>query len=79
MSEPDTRETLDPAWEKLARARSELVWDVCYCELWSPQREPTARTHLTAWERAHSEEWNRLKPWYEVRLKGEDHEENENV
>lgn len=68
MSDPDTRETLDPAWEKLARERMELIWDINYATLYAyPLRKP-AQERLAAWERTHAAEWNRLRPWYEVRL-----------
>lgn len=63
----DTRETLDPAWEKLAKKRSELVWDVRYCELVAGGVEG-AKWTLSQWEKDHAEEWNRLKPWYEARI-----------
>ena len=65
---PDTRETLDPAWEKLAAHRSNLTWNLHYCELYARDGIPAARSALEMWERDNAEEWNRLKPWYEVRL-----------
>ena len=64
---PDTRETLDPAWETLSRARLGLVWNIRYSEYVGQDLTPHCRA-LGAWDGIHAEEWNRLKPWYEARL-----------
>lgn len=59
---------ISPAFEKLARERSELQWDVYYCERYHKGGVDSAREKLTQWERAHAEEWNASKPWFEKRL-----------
>lgn len=64
----DTRETITPAFEALARARQELVWACHYAEQYAPETAPQAHAALTRWEATHAAEWNRLKPWFEVRL-----------
>ena len=64
---PDTRETINPAWEALARRHSELEWNLTYYTFVGQSTEP-ARRALEVWEVANASEWNRLKPWYAPRL-----------
>lgn len=68
MMIPDIREALDPAWETLARKRGELVWECHYSEQYQRHQIGASYLALNRWEKAHAEEWNRLKPWYERRL-----------
>ena len=68
MTASDTRETLDPAWEALARERMELIWDINYATLYAYALRRPAQERLIQWEKDHVEEWNRLKPWYEARI-----------
>ena len=63
----DIREVLDPRFQVLSRERSMLTWDVSYCELIGVGVEG-AEQALSTWDSNHAEEWNRLKPWYEIRL-----------
>ena len=74
---PPTPDPLHPTFRALSRERKSLTLQRMGADIAAhlfpgdPEvREDQARmtAALDAWDAQHAEEWNQLKPWYEMRL-----------
>lgn len=74
---PPTPDPLHPVFRLLRAERQSLVLQLMGADIAAhlfpddPQvreDQAVARSLLDAWDTMHAEEWNQLKPWYEMRL-----------